>query len=60
MENVVVEADIALADLQAASAEATAALRAAEAALPSITPIEPRRLAALDIDEVLRRRRAAG
>src|SRR5690606_34277522 len=63
MQNVVVEADVAVAELQAAAADAQLALRAAEAALPSIRPVEPapaRTLAKLDIDEVLRRRRAAG
>jgi hypothetical protein len=64
MQNVVVEADVAVAELQAAAASAQAALRAAEASLPSISPTvesaETRTLARLDIDEVLRRRRAAG
>lgn len=64
MQNVVVESDVAVAELQAAAAEAQQALRAAEAALPSIRPMaepaETRTLARLDIDEVLRRRRAAG
>lgn len=64
MQHVVVEADVAAAELQAASVAAQAALRAAEAALPTISPVvkpvETRRLATLDIDEVLRRRRAAG
>ena len=62
MDQVVVEADIAAEQLRAASAEAQARLRAAEAALPSIAaPVEEKRtLRALDLDEVLRRRRAAG
>ena len=64
MQNVVVEADVAVAELQAAAASAQQALRSAEAALPSIrppvAPVETRTLARLDIDEVLRRRRAAG
>ena len=62
MDQVVVEADIAAEQLRAASAEAQARLRAAEAALPSISaPVEEKRtLRALDLDEVLRRRRAAG
>ena len=62
MDQVVVEADIAAEQLRAASAEAQARLRAAEAALPSIAaPVDEKRtLRALDLDEVLRRRRAAG
>ena len=63
MENVVVQADVAVAELRAASLAAEAAIRAAEESLPSIRPRveeEPRRLAKLDIDEVLRRRRATG
>lgn len=66
LDHVVVEAEIAAADLRDAAAEADARLRAAHAAVPSITVIEPveiietpRRLATLDIDEVLRRRRRA-
>jgi hypothetical protein len=64
MDAVVVEADIAAAELRAAAADAQARLRAAEAAVPAIQPRTsqeaPRRLASLDIDEVLRRRRAVG
>lgn len=61
MDQVVVEADIAAEQLRAAAAEAQARLRAAEAALPRVEPVEAKRtLRALDLDEVLRRRRAAG
>jgi D-ribose pyranose/furanose isomerase RbsD len=73
MEQVVVEADIAAEQLRAAAAEAQERLRAAERAVPALPvaePLEPftraepgqarRTLRALDIDEVLRRRRAAG
>ena len=61
MDQVVVEADIAAEQLRAASAEAEARLRAAQASLPRIEPVEAKRtLRALDLDEVLRRRRAAG
>ena len=64
MEKVVVQADVAVAELRAASLAAEAALRTAEESLPQLRPRvdeveEPRRLAKLDIDEVLRRRRAA-
>jgi hypothetical protein len=64
MDQVVVDADIAAEQLRAAAAEAEARLRAAEKAVPSIPVREPvetkRTLRALDLDEVLRRRRAAG
>jgi hypothetical protein len=64
MDQVVVEADIAAEQLRAAAAEAEARLRAAQQAVPSIPVVEPvetkRTLRALDLDEVLRRRRAAG
>ena len=64
MDQVVVEADIAAEQLRAASIEAQARLRAAEAAaipFERAEPVETRRtLKALDLDEVLRRRRAAG
>ena len=64
MEQVVVEADIAAEQLKAAAAEAQARLRAAEAAAIPFQRAEPaeakRTLKALDLDEVLRRRRAAG
>jgi hypothetical protein len=64
MDQVVVEADIAAAQLRAAAAESEARLRAAQQAVPSIAVAEPveakRTLRALDLDEVLRRRRAAG
>ena len=64
MDHVVVEADIAAEQLRAASAQAQARLRAAQSSLPSISPAEPvetkRTLRSLDLDEVLRRRRAAG
>ncbi len=65
METVVVEADIVASELQAAAAAAAQKLREAERALPSlpqrVEPVaEPRKLASLNIDEVLRRRRAAG
>ena len=64
MDQVVVEADIAAEQLKAAAAEAQARLRAAEAAAIPFQRAEPveakRTLKALDLDEVLRRRRAAG
>lgn len=64
MDQVVVEADIAAEQLRAAAAEAEARLRAAEAAAIPFQRTEPveakRTLKALDLDEVLRRRRAAG
>lgn len=61
MDQVVVEADIAAEQLRAAAAEAEARLRAAQASLPRVEPVEAKRtLKALDLDEVLRRRRAAG
>ena len=61
MDQVVVEADIAAEQLRAAAVEAEARLRAAQAALPRVEPVEAKRtLRALDLDEVLRRRRAAG
>lgn len=64
MEQVVVEADIAAEQLRAEAAEAEARLRAAEAATVPFVRAEPkqpqRTLRALDLDEVLRRRRAAG
>lgn len=64
MDQVVVEADIAAAQLRAEAAAAEERLRAAERAVPSIPVAEPvetkRTLRALDLDEVLRRRRAAG
>ena len=63
MDHVVVEAEVAAAELHQAAAEAEARLRAAQASVPSIERVErvetPRRLATLDIDEVLRRRRRA-
>ena len=72
IDHVVVEAEIAAAELRQAAAEAETRLRAAQATVPSIEPFErvelvetfepvetPRRLATLDIDEVLRRRRRA-
>jgi len=65
MDRVVVEADVAAAELRAASAASTDALRLAQQTLPAIKPrvdpaaAEPRRLQNLDIDEVLRRRRQA-
>lgn len=63
MDHVVVEAEVAAAELRQAAAEAEARLRAAQASVPSIERVEPvetpRRLATLDIDEVLRRRRRA-
>jgi hypothetical protein len=63
MDNVVIEADLAAAELQAAAAEAEARLRAAQATVTPFRRAEPapkRTLKALDLDEVLRRRRAAG
>ena len=64
MDQVVVEADIAAEQLRAEAAEAEARLRAAEAATVPFVRKEPqqpqRTLRALDLDEVLRRRRAAG
>jgi hypothetical protein len=64
MDQVVVEADIAAEQLRAEAAEAEARLRAAEAATVPFQRKEPqapqRTLRALDLDEVLRRRRAAG
>jgi hypothetical protein len=67
MDTVVVEADLAAAELRAAAAEADARLRAAQATVTPLKPferVEPvetrRTLRALDLDEVLRRRRAAG
>ena len=63
MDHVVVEAEVAAAELRQAAAEAEARLRAAQASVPSIERVEPvetpRRLATLDNDEVLRRRRRA-
>lgn len=63
VDHVVIEAEIAGAGLREAAAEADARLRAAQAAIPVIEPVEipetPRKLATLDIDEVLRRRRRA-
>ena len=63
MDNVVIEADLAAAELQAAAAEADARLRAAQATVTPFRRAEPtpqRTLKSLDLDEVLRRRRAAG
>jgi hypothetical protein len=63
MDNVVIEADLAAAELQAAAAEADARLRAAQATVTPFRRAEPtpqRALKTLDLDEVLRRRRAAG
>ena len=64
MDQVVVEADIAAEQLRAAAAKAQARLRAAEQALPQLPLVDAvetkRTLRALDLDEVLRRRRAAG
>ena len=63
MDNVVIEADLAAAELQAAAAEADARLRAAQATVTPFRRAEPapkRTLKTLDLDEVLRRRRAAG
>lgn len=63
MDAVVVEADLAAAELQAAAAEADERLRAAQATVTPFRraePAPPRTLKALDLDEVLRRRRAAG
>ena len=64
MDSVVVEADIAAEQLRAAAAEAEERLRAAQAATVPFQRAsqEPakRSLKALDLDEVLRRRRAAG
>ena len=66
MESVVVEADVAVAELQAAAAQSDAALRSAHRE-PEVAPFvrassEPaaRALKPLDLDEVLRRRRVAG
>ncbi len=56
MEQVVVETDVAAAELAQASLDAQEQLRAAQAALPAVRPARP----VIDIDEVLRRRRAAG
>ena len=63
MDNVVVDADLAAAELQAAAAEADERLRAAQATVTPFRRAEPapqRTLKSLDLDEVLRRRRAAG
>jgi len=63
MDTVVVEADLAAAELQAAAADADARLRAAQATVTPFRRAEPapqRTLKTLDLDEVLRRRRAAG
>ena len=63
MDNVVVDADLAATALQAAAAEADERLRAAQATVTPFRRAEPapqRTLKALDLDEVLRRRRAAG
>lgn len=63
MDNVVVDADLAAADLRAAAAEAEERLRAAQATVTPFRRAEPtpkRALERLDLDEVLRRRRAAG
>ncbi len=64
MDQVVVEADIAAEQLRAEAAESEARLRAAQAATVPFQRKEPqvaqRSLRALDLDEVLRRRRAAG
>jgi uncharacterized membrane protein len=64
MDNVAVEARLAAAELQAAAAEAQERLRAAQATVTPFNRAEPveakRTLRALDLDEVLRRRRAAG
>ena len=63
MDNVVIEADLAAAELQAAAAEADTRLRAAQATVTPFRRAEPtpkRTLKTLDLDEVLRRRRAAG
>jgi hypothetical protein len=56
MEQLVVDTDVAAAELEQASLLAQEQLRAAQAALPAVRAPRP----AIDIDEVLRRRRAAG
>lgn len=63
MDNVVVDADLAAEALRAAAAEAEERLRAAQATVTPFRRAEPtprRALERLDLDEVLRRRRAAG
>jgi hypothetical protein len=56
MEQLVVDTDVAAAELEQASLLAQEQLREAQAALPAVRAPRP----AIDIDEVLRRRRAAG
>jgi hypothetical protein len=56
MEQLVVDTDVAAAELEQASREAEEQLRAAQAALPTLRAPRP----AIDLDEVLARRRAAG
>jgi hypothetical protein len=56
MEQLVVDTDVAAAELEQASLLAQEELRAAQASLPAVRAPRP----TIDIDEVLRRRRAAG
>jgi hypothetical protein len=56
MEQLVVDTDVAAAELEQASLLAQEQLREAQAALPTVRAPRP----TIDIDEVLRRRRAAG